>query len=344
MEISDPQGVTALLAEYGQLAHAEVQRYLAHGEPRRHLYDLANDYPNRGGRHLRASLCIAVARAYGASTCSALKTAAAIELLHNAFLVHDDIEDDSEQRRGAPTLHVLHGAALAVNVGDGLAMLALRPLIDNVELLGTRLALRILEDAQRMARESIEGQAIELGWRSENASELLPDDYLTMVLKKTCWYTTIFPCRAGALIGSRQSRDLDRFIRFGFFLGAAFQIQDDLLNLLGDPIAYGKELNGDLREGKRTLMLIHLLRRAEPREQHELIRILSLPREQRGDAQVHHLLERMRAHQSIEYARRVAHGLAGAAVHEFDLAFSGVPPSRDARFLRALPGWVLARN
>ena len=113
-----------------------------------------------------------------------------------------------------------------------------------------------------MARESIEGQAIELGWRRDNALRLGDADYLEMVLKKTCWYTTIYPSRVGALIGTRGDCDLDRFVRFGFFLGAAFQIQDDLLNLEGDPLRYGKELDGDLWEGKRTLMLIHLLRKA----------------------------------------------------------------------------------
>src|SRR5205085_12243514 len=101
---------------------------------------------------------------------------------------------------------------------------------------------------------------IELGWRRDVALDLGDGDYLAMVLKKTCWYTTIFPSRAGALIGTRTEDGLDRFIRFGFFLGAAFQIQDDVLNLIGDEARYGKEIDGDIREGKRTLMLLHLLR------------------------------------------------------------------------------------
>ena len=95
-----------------------------------------------------------------------------------------------------------------------------------------------------MAWESAEGQAMELGWRRDNASDLTDADYLVMVLKKTCWLATIHPCRVGALIGSRGRADLEPFIRFGFFLGAAFQIQDDLLNLVADD-RYGKEINGD---------------------------------------------------------------------------------------------------
>ena len=81
-------------------------------------------------------------------------------------------------------------------------------------------------------------------------------------MHKTCWYTTMHPLRVGALIGSAGTADLQPIAQFGFFLGAAFQIQDDLLNLLGTEREYGKEINGDLYEGKRTLPLIHLVRNA----------------------------------------------------------------------------------
>src|SRR6185295_11640714 len=220
--------------------------YLRPRAPARHLYNLVADYPRRGGRMLRPSLCLATARAFGAALEDAVRSAVALELLHNAFLVHDDVEDDSEERRGRPTLHALHGVPVAVNVGDALALLGLRALMDNRRALGTRLTGRVLEEAERMARESIEGQALELGWRRDNAVALSDADYLEMVLKKPCWYTTIFPTRVGALIGRCSDADLERFVRFGFFLGAAFQIQDDLLNLEGDRSRYGKERDGDI--------------------------------------------------------------------------------------------------
>jgi geranylgeranyl diphosphate synthase type II len=204
--------------------------------------------------------------------------------------------------------------------------------------------VRVLEEAERMARESIEGQALELGRRNDNAIMLTDADYLEMVLKKTCWYTTIFPSRVGALIGSGSDRDLDRFIRFGFFLGAAFQIQDDLLNLQGDPGRYGKERDGDIREGKRTLMLIALLRRADAEERARLAAFLAEPRRARRAADVAWVRERMDAHGCIEYARQVAHGLAGAARHECEALYGGLPDSRDRRFIEALPTWVLART
>lgn len=317
--------------------------YLGPREPRRHLYNLVADYPSRGGRMLRPSLCIATARAFGAPLRAAVRSAVALELLHNAFLVHDDVEDASESRRGRPTLHALHGVPIAINVGDALTLMGLRALIDNRALLGPRLALRIMEEAERMARDTVEGQAIELGWRRDNAPHLTEADYLHMVLKKTCGYTTIFPLRVGALIGTRDRVDLDRFVRLGFFLGAAFQVQDDLLNLAGNA-SYGKERDGDLWEGKRTLMLIHLLRHAAPLERLRLNDFLGREREARKPEEVSWVRERMDAHASLEYARAVAHGLAGAAQHEFDQVFAQLPDSRDKRFIAGIVPWVLARG
>ena len=344
MTTSDGNLVSSVLREYGDATRTVLFQYLPSAEPRRYLYDLAGDYPRRGGRAFRPSLCIATARVFGTPMELAIRTAVSIEMLHNAMLIHDDVEDESEQRRGKPTMHISQGVPIAINVGDMLCLLALRPLLDNRGVLGSELSLRILEETERMARESAEGQAFELGWRRDNVTDVGEADYLLMVLKKTCWLATIHPSRVGALIGSRDSINLDRCIYFGFFLGAAFQIQDDLLNLEGDATAYGKELGGDIREGKRTLMLIHLLDNVTRAERNRLCTMLGQPREQRSDRDIVWVRERMDAYGSLDYARQVAHGLAGAARHEFENLYGHLPDSRDKRFLEALPAWVIERN
>jgi len=336
--------VPEMLRRYGDVTRVALARYLAPREPQRHLYAPVADYPRRGGRMLRPTLCIATARVFGATLEQSAHAAVGLELLHNAFLVHDDVEDESDTRRGRPTLNAIHGAPVAVNVGDALIFLGMKALLDNGERLGLPMAMRLLNEAEHMVRETIEGQSIELGWRKDNAIHLQESDYLHMIMKKTCWYTTIFPVRAGALIGGRGDLDLDRYIRFGFFAGAAFQIQDDLLNLIGDPAKYGKELDGDILEGKRTLMLIHLLEHIGTDERTRLLEVLSRPRSQRRAGGVTWIRDRMDAHDSIRYAQQVAHGLAGAAQNAFDDAFGGLPPSRDRTFLRAVVRWVLART
>ncbi|HEY1851220.1 MAG TPA: polyprenyl synthetase family protein [Candidatus Binataceae bacterium] len=335
--------VPEILNEYGELTRAKLREYLPTCEPRRHLYDLVSDYPLRGGKMMRPSLCIATARAFGAGIDDALDTAVAIELLHNALLIHDDIEDGSEQRRGRPTLHVEHGIPLALNAGDTLTLVSLRPLIANRNRLGGEIAMKIMKESERMALASAEGQALELGWRKDNVLDLDEADYLRMVLKKTCWLATIFPVRVGALIGSRGAADLDSFMHFGFFLGATFQIQDDLLNLVADR-KYGKERDGDLWEGKRTLMLIRLFRELPPADRDRLKTIMRGSRTERMAEDVAWIRAEMDHHGCIDYARRHAHWLAGVALHEYSVAFSHLPDSRDKRFIEEMVTWVVERN
>jgi geranylgeranyl diphosphate synthase type II len=335
--------VKEVLGEYGELTRRHLQAYLPQDEPRTYLYELLADYPRRGGKMLRSSLCIAMARATGAPVEDAIASAVSIELMHNALLVHDDIEDASDERRGTPTLHALHGIPLALNAGDAMGLLSLRPLTHNLHRLGIATGLRIFAEAERMAWESAEGQALELGWQRENRIDVTQEDYLQMVLQKTCWLAAIYPLRVGCLIGARGRRPLDPLIRVGFFYGAAFQIQDDLLNLEGGP-AYGKEIDGDLREGKRTLMVIHALRHCNAAERRRLTRFLGRPRAARTGPQVAWVRALLARTGAMEHARTVARALAGAALFEFDEYFADTPDGRDLRFMRGLLTWVMQRS
>jgi geranylgeranyl diphosphate synthase type II len=336
--------INELLSDYGGIVRRSLPHYLPRGRPQRYLYGLMAEYPNRGGRAMRPTLCIATARMFGRPIDDAVLTAVSIELMHNAMLIHDDIEDESEVRRGHPTLHRQAGVPLALNAGDALALFSMRPLLDNQRALGSTLTMRILEETVRMSRESAEGQAMEIGWRQDNVVDLREADYFEMVLKKTCWLATIHPLRTGALIGSGGQFPLDAVIRFGYLVGTAFQIQDDLLNLVGDATRYGKELGGDIYEGKRTLMMIRLFERASTSERTRLHDFLGQPREQRSGADVDWIRARMDEHHCLEHARELAHRLAGAATYEFERLFGGFPDSREKRFFAALPKWVIERR
>jgi len=340
---ADGKLVEAVLEEYGGLARRHMQRYLTREEPKSYLYELISDYPRRGGKMMRPALCLAMTGACGGEIGDALPSAVAIELFHNALLVHDDIQDASDERRGRPTLHALHGVPLALNAGDAMALLSINPLKANFAKLGFATSLKIFDETERVAWESTEGQALELGWMRENRTDLGDQDYLEMVLKKTCWLTTIHPLRVGCLIGARGKLDPDPLIRIGFFFGAAFQIQDDLLNLDPGP-NYGKEADGDLYEGKRTLMIIHALREAAPADRAFLTEFLGRTRPQRTDADVRQVRELLRSTGALEHAQTVANGLCGAALREFDRYFAAQPKGRDRDFIRSLMIWVCRRR
>jgi len=230
------------------------------------LYELVYEYPLREAKALRPALCIAVCRALGSNLAAVLPSAAVLELYHNAFLVHDDVEDGSERRRSGPTLHRSHGVPIAVNVGDAMLALALEPLLENTRVLTLGKALRILECVARMARESAEGQALELEMIRSCRWTLSDRTYFRMVHKKTSHYSFIAPIRVGALAAGATDHELATLTRFATWMGVAFQIQDDLLNLSGEESKVGKEIDGDLWEGKHTLILAHALRQATATE------------------------------------------------------------------------------
>ncbi|TRW84746.1 polyprenyl synthetase family protein [Mycolicibacterium sp. 018/SC-01/001] len=270
----DHDGLDDYLALCKDACDGEITRLYGDDESSG-LRQLVLDYPRRGGKALRPALSIAMCLGLGGHLDAILPTAATLELYHNAFLIHDDIEDESWLRRGLPTMHIDHGVPIAVNVGDAMLSLSLQPLLDNVGRIGLGPALRILRAVAHMTRQTVEGQAVELDWVRANTWHLTDDDYLAMVERKTSWYSFITPLQAGAIAAGVAAERLAPLERLGRDLGAAFQITDDLLNLRSDPQAYGKEIGGDLWEGKRTLMLLHALRCAAPGDRDRALAILS---------------------------------------------------------------------
>ncbi|WOJ91213.1 polyprenyl synthetase family protein [Methylocapsa polymorpha] len=310
------------LAEYGGLARDTLLEHLPDGEPRAHLYQPMREFCARSGKGLRPALLIATCRAFGGQLEDALTSAAALELLHNAFLIHDDIQDQSESRRGVPCLHAELGAPLAINAGDAMMASAFRLLRRNVADLGPETAWRVFDEFDHLVAESLEGQAIELGWIRDNDLSVGPSDYLRMTLKKTCWYSFIHPCRIGALIARPDGVRLDDFDSFGFLLGAAFQIRDDVLNLTGSRERYGKEIFGDIYEGKRTLMLTRLAGLVDQSDRERLSRLLALPRSRRSEADVAWVFGAMKRHDCVAYAHNAAASLVDGARTAFHSAFA----------------------
>jgi len=341
--VSAGSGVERALDRYREMVVSRLLDELPSAEPA-YFYELIRQYFGLPGKAMRPALCLAVCEALGGELDLALNTAIAIELFHNAFLIQDDVQDSSERRRGSPTLHAQHGVPIAVNASSMTNLIGLQRLLENRWQVGDSLAWRIFQETELMMRHSLEGQAIELGWIRDNTVELTEDDYYRMCLKKTSWYTCVYPCRVGALIANGGRVELGVLDRFGWYLGAAFQIRDDILNLVGRFDKYGKEIRGDLLEGKRTLMLIHLLRVLRGTERARLIRFLALPRSQRDVNDVGWVADRMLETGCVDHAVAYATQLAQAAQAQATVAFGQVPGSKAREFLLALPDYVVERD
>lgn len=323
----------------------EILGLLPNKQPKRALYDLMRDYVMRDGKGLRPTLVIATCLSLGGSLEAALRTAAALEMFHNGFLVHDDIADESTHRRGKPTLHEAHGIGLAVNAGDAMHLFAVDMTLSNLEGIGLARTLAVIHEILHMCRETVEGQAIELDWIRRNFVPSRDADYSRMSTKKTGWYTCISPCRVGAAAaGVTSPKLLDKFNEAFRLIGIAFQIQDDVLNLVGETEVYGKEALGDLLEGKRTVMMIHLFRNAPPATVVRMREINSMPRAEKSFSHAEEMLAAMNAAGSIRYAIGIADKLAheGVRLFERDLAF--IKENSAKAVLRQVASYVTTRN
>ena len=201
---------------------------------------------------------------------------------------------------------------------------------------------------------------MELDWVAENTDNLGDQDYFKMCVNKTCWYTFMTPCRLGLMIGYPEEKSeslrepLAQITRFGMLLGIAFQIQDDLLNLQGTLEDYGKEIAGDLYEGKRTLMLNHVVKKSNQSD--KILEILSLDREKKTQKQIAFILDEMLKYDSIEHGWTVAKTVAKQAANIFySLEFIqpetplkpeefGNTALHDRRFMKELINYVIYRN
>lgn len=306
-----------------------IQRFVDDALPRSHsipeidgLYRMMRDYAQRGGKMIRSKLLIASCIAHGGTFEAALPLAAALEMFQDWVLIHDDIEDESEERRGSPALHRLYGVPLALNAGDALHVYMWQ-VIHRAGVAGA------FEEFLEMIHRTAEGQQIDLGWIADHRWDISESDYLELVQRKTAFYTVVSPLRLGAL--AADCHPDPRFTQAGLDLGVAFQIRDDWLNLAGSRAVYGKEIGGDLLEGKRTLMLVHLLHHLPSKERLEVTRILSQPRGDKTPAQIEEIMQAIRAAGSLEYAQGVADLHARRGLELLDAALSDLPNQNAAQ-------------
>ncbi|MBA4370820.1 MAG: polyprenyl synthetase, partial [Coriobacteriaceae bacterium] len=244
----------------------KFDRYLAgffgngtHADMGRYLYEPVREYTANAGKRHRPLICLLACEAVGGDAAKAWPSAAAIEHFHTAALIHDDIEDSSLTRRGEPCMHVTEGLGLAINAGDLALALVCGTVVDD-EGLDDATKLRVLAELVAMTTRTIEGQALDIGWARDDRFDLTVEDYLVMANHKTAFYSGGVPLAVGAIIGGGSERQIEELRAFGMAAGLAFQIQDDVLNLVGGKEAKTKDFRSDLTEGKRTLVAVHALR------------------------------------------------------------------------------------
>lgn len=253
---------------------------------------------DKSGKRLRPLLCLLSCEASGGDWQKALPAAAALEFVHNFSLIHDDIEDNSLERRHRPTLWSLWGQAQGINAGDGLFVigrLALHRLLERGVPAGkASVALKILDEA---CLSLTEGQYLDLAF--EEQQTLNVEMYFQMISKKTA---ALIGCAThlGALLGTEDEETIENYRSFGRQLGLAFQITDDILGIWGQEETTGKGVGEDIVNRKKSLPIVYLLEKADGEVQEIYRREEIGPREVRT---IMHILENLGAE---EYARQMA--------------------------------------
>ncbi len=270
------------------------------------FYALIRDYPERGGKRLRGLLLLLSTAAHGANWQQGLEVAAALELFQNWVLIHDDIEDDSLERRGSPALHQREGMPVALNVGDALHVYMWQ-LLHNLKAFSPAQQNTLLNEFAWIIQRTAEGQHLDLSWVKQQRFDVSAEEYIEMVTLKTAHYTVSGPLRLGALCAGLPPDE--RLISAGTDLGVAFQIRDDVLNLMPE-VSYGKEFSGDLYEAKRTLILAHLFAHASASEQLELKTLLAKARHDKTADDINSILRLIKRYGSLDYAQEIAEARA----------------------------------
>jgi geranylgeranyl diphosphate synthase type II len=307
-------------------------------------WQMVCDYPKRLGKYIRPTLVLLTAEAMGVAEEKAIKTAAAMQTSEDWILIHDDFEDNSEKRRGQPALQRLYGGELAVNAGDGLHVVMWKMLWDNQKVLGQRKAIEVAEEFYQMLTRTIFGQTVELRWTKDNRQDLTDEDIFLVLDGKTSYYTIAGPMRLGAIIGGATPKELEAIYEFGQSLGRCFQIVDDLLDLTSDFAGQKKQTGNDIYEGKRTIMLMHLLRVAKGKDRTRVRDIMGKGREEKTAVEVEWVIEKMKESGSLDYSRRLAEDLAARALAVFEekLGFLSRQPARSQ--LQAGINFILKRD
>ncbi len=211
------------------------------------------------GKRFRPLLCLRACSAVGGDPTVAAWIAAAIELLHNFTLIHDDIQDRSLTRRHRPTVWALWGKAQAINAGDALFALSQLAALEGARTLDPERGRLLLTEFNETTLRIVEGQVLDLSF--EQRSEITTTEYFTMIERKTAALVA-FAAWAGTVVAGASLDMAGEFADFGRILGLGFQVQDDYLGVWGEPTVTGKSRGDDLRQRKKSLPILLLLERA----------------------------------------------------------------------------------
>ncbi len=298
-----------------------------------HLSEAIWYHMGTGGKRVRPAICLLTCEKLGGDSQQALPFAAAVEILHNMLLIHDDVEDEDTVRRDRDTVWVKYGVGNAINVGDYMLGAAYRATVQTP--VSDRSRVRLVGAFTDAYQDTCRGQAMDLNYRARR--DFAVDDYMTLVTLKTGRYMALAMV-GGAIVAGLGDQVVERIEQLGRCMGAAFQIRDDVIDLTVGK-GRGGVLGNDIREGKSSILYAHALAEASAAERDLLLEVMARPRERTSEQDVERICRLYKQLGSLDYARTQSDRLVEEA---FDVVES--IPVRDEGFFRDLTRFMVSRT
>ena len=289
-----------------------------------------------GGKKLRPALTLITAEAVGGSRENALKAGSAIELIHTFSLIHDDIMDNDDMRRGMPSVHKVWGEDVAILAGDTLFSKAFEIIINsNSEVITPVQINNTLSTVADACVKICEGQALDMEF--ENRFDVSEDEYFEMIFKKTGALISA-STKVGAIMGGADREVIDAMYEYGRLIGFAFQIQDDYLDLVSDEETLGKPIGSDIVKGKMTIIAVNALSNADDDDCEKLLKILKNNNNSQEDIDT--AIDIFNKYGAIDYARNTALDCVKKSKEVLDV----LPDSSSKQILIDIADFVLERH
>jgi geranylgeranyl diphosphate synthase, type I len=291
--------MTSELEHFSEKINPIIENSLLTEGKSKTLYAAARHLLGAGGKRLRPLLVFKSCELVGGREEDALRVAASVELFHNFTLIHDDIMDRDDKRRGISTVHIRYGEPLAITAGD-----LLFAKLYEVVLMGEAKPERTLEILKKLTDAAVrvcEGQALDMEF--EDKPTVTEEEYLEMVAGKTA---ALFKAsaQAGAIAGGGNKQEVNLLGAYAFQAGIAFQIIDDILGITAETGSLGKPVGSDLREGKKTLIIAHALAKANETERRTILKVLK--NKNANQDEIKEVIELLKSLGSVGYARNLA--------------------------------------
>ncbi|MFB0500499.1 MAG: polyprenyl synthetase family protein [Candidatus Hadarchaeaceae archaeon] len=325
------------MEERARMVEREIDRWVSRGLEPEILARATRHLLEAGGKRLRPCLALTACEVVGGKAEDALEAAAALELLHNFTLIHDDIMDQDEFRRNVKTVHILWGVPVAVIAGDALFAKVFEAVAANAKRLGLEGArvVELFDTVSKASFEICQGQVLDMLF--ERRADVSEAEYMRMVSGKTGALLEA-SMKVGALLGKGEPEQVRALAEYGRLIGLAFQMRDDVLGVAGEQEKFGKPIGSDIREGKRTLIVVRALATASQEEKSTFLRALG--KRDASEVELKAAIDVLKCTGAIDYVAERARELVAQAKSKL----KALPESRAREILSELADFTIKRE